>query len=299
PPTVAALTARIRHAWLVWHGIGHHRSSVAELLPALLADAQHAARALDGADRRKALALLAQAYHLTQLYLSFQPTPELVILAGDRAMAAAQDADDPRAIAAAAWYMGHIHRDSGEAAAARVDLALQAASLLRPEAHQEDLALHGLLHLAVALSHAKTAGAGKAEHHWDIADRAASALGESYAHPWLVFGRGVVDGYALTIRTDLVQTRAAVRIAADLRTQTVPSATRRAYHVIEQARAYSLAGEPIATVHFLSQAQRISPETTSFNLFARSAVSDLASFGPAAIRPQATALAREWGVDAA
>ncbi|MGX1134137.1 hypothetical protein RKD49_006327 [Streptomyces glaucescens] len=94
--------------------------------------AQHATRSLEGADRRRALAALAGTYHLAQLFLSFQPAPELVMLTGDRAMTAAQDADGPRAIAAAAWYVNHVHRDAGEASEARVEPAEQAAAPPRP-----------------------------------------------------------------------------------------------------------------------------------------------------------------------
>ncbi|MCM2388996.1 helix-turn-helix domain-containing protein [Streptomyces albipurpureus] len=40
-----ALLARVRQAWLLWHGIGDHRTHTADVLPTLLLDLQHAARA--------------------------------------------------------------------------------------------------------------------------------------------------------------------------------------------------------------------------------------------------------------
>ncbi|MBD0742783.1 helix-turn-helix domain-containing protein [Streptomyces sp. CBMA152] len=299
PETPEVLTARVRQAWQLWHGIGDHRTHVADVLPALLGDLQHAARAWDGTSRRRVLVQLAQAYHLTQLYLSFQPAPELVMLTGDRAMAAAQDADSPHAIAAAAWYMNHVYRDAGEAHEARVELAMLAAELLDKDRSEEDMALWGLLHLAAALSYAKVGEAGSADHYWDQADHAATKLGTPYAHPWLIFGRGMVDAYRLTIDNDLPRSGPAVRAAAGLSLEAMPSATRRGFHSIEQARAYSLAGEDVATVHFLTEANKLSPETARFNIFARSTVADLVESGATAIRPSARALAREWGVRAA
>ncbi|WP_406000668.1 helix-turn-helix domain-containing protein [Streptomyces sp. NBC_00829] len=296
PARVTDLTTRVRQAWLLWHGIGDHRTNVADVLPGLLADAQYASRALDGTDRRRALAALAETYHLTQLYLSFQPAPELVMLTGDRAMAAAQDADDPHAIAGAAWYMNHVYRDAGEAHEARVELAMKAAELLRPGRGQEDTARHGLLHLAVALSYAKIGRTGSAEYHWAKADAAARTLGDAYSHPYLIFGRGMVDAYQLTMQVDMAQTTSAVQAAGDLDLESMPSATRRSFHAVEQARAHSLAGEDVAVVHFLRQAQETSPETVRYNLFARSTVADLVESGPAAIRPSARALARGLGV---
>lgn len=299
PPPADALTARVRQAWQLWHGIGDHRTHVADVLPGLLADLQHASRALDGTARRQALVALAETYHLAQLYLSFQPAPELVMLTGDRAMAAAQDADSPHAIAGAAWYMNHVYRDAGEAHEARVELAMMASELLCRDRGEEDTARWGMLHLAAALSYAKVGQKGSAEYHWDKADDAARALGDAYSHPYLIFGRGMVDAYRLTIDVDLVQSGAAVDDAANLDLSRVPSATRRGFHAIESARAYSLAGEDVAVVHFLNQANQLSPETARYNLFARSTVADLVESGPAALRPTARALAREWAVPAA
>jgi hypothetical protein len=297
PSPAADLTKRVRHAWELWHAPGDHRSRIAGVLPSLLADAQHAARTLTGDERRRALTALAQTYHLAQLYLAFQPAPELVTLTGDRAMAAAMDADDPHAIAGAAWYLNHVFRSAGERHEARLDLAMRAAELLRPDASQEDLARWGLLQLAAALSSAKTGKRGDAERFWDRADDAARRLGD-YVHPWLIFGRGMVDAYAITIKTDLVRRREAVDAASKLDLTRIPSATRRSLHLIESARAYSLQGENVAVVHLLKRACKESPESARFNLFTRSTVADLAETGSPIIREDVRSLAESLGVPA-
>lgn len=244
PADVDGLSARVRQTWELWHGARRHRTAVAGLLPGLLTDARATVRCAEGTDRRRALALEAQVYHLTQLYLSFQPAPELVTLTGDRAMMAAQDADDPIAMAAAAWYMNHVYRDAGQQHEARVQLALDTAQLLDPERSEEDRALFGLLHLAAALSHAKVGRDGDAWRHWDHADWATAALGDQYVHPWLMFGRGTVDAYAVTMLADLTRGGEATRRADQLDLATIPSATRRSFHLIETARACSLTGNP-------------------------------------------------------
>lgn len=296
PETAQVLTARLRQAWKLWHAKGDHRSGIIALLPDLLADSQHAARVLDGADRRRALVVLAETYHLAQLFLSFQPAPDLVVLTGDRAMAAAQDADSPNAIAAAAWYMNHVHRDAGEAAEARVELAEQAASLLGADDDPEHIARRGLLYLAVALSYAKTGQAGDAWRYWDKADSAARTLGDDYAHPWLIFGRGIVHGYAVTMHNDLMQPVRALEVADALDLGTVPSATRRSYHLIETARAHGLLDEGAAAVSYLQRAYRESPETIQFNLHTRAVLPELARSGPRMVRDDARTLAVELGV---
>jgi transcriptional regulator with XRE-family HTH domain len=299
PATAAELCERVRQAWQLWHGNRDHRTRVSMVLPELLSDLQHAVRVYDGADRRRVLVALAETYHLAQLYLSFQPAPELVTLTGDRAMAAAQDADDPHAMAVAAWYMNHVFRDAGERHEARVDLAMSAADLLTPDNGPEDLARWGLLHLAAALSFAKVGRSGDAWHYWDRADSAARRLGDRYSHPFLIFGRGMVDAYAITMNTDLMCAGTAVSVAERIDLAPMPSATRRSFHMIESARAHSLQGENIAVVHLLKKAYDASPETARFNRFTRSAVMDLSTSAGAMIRDDVRHLARKIGVQAA
>jgi transcriptional regulator with XRE-family HTH domain len=306
PEPAAVLAARVRRAWQLWHDrdpqtshgrtVDGHRTRIVRLLPPLLADAQHSARVLEGADRRHALVALAETYHLAQLFLSFQPAPDLVVLTGDRAMTAAQDADSPRAIAGAAWYMNHVHRDAGEAAEARVDLAEQAAALLPSSTDPEHIARRGLLYLAVALSYAKTGQQGDAWRYWDKADAAARQLGDDYAHPWLIFGRGIVDGYRITMHNDLVQPAKALEVAETLSLEQIPSATRRSYHLIESARAHGMLGEGTAAVSLLGKAFRESPETIQYNLHTRSVLPELVKSGPRMVRDDALGLARELGV---
>ncbi|MFD5425198.1 helix-turn-helix domain-containing protein [Streptomyces sp. NPDC127084] len=295
PESAEVLGARVRQAWKLWHSKGDHRSRIATLLPDLLADTEHSSRTLDGADRRRALVAQGQAYHLAQLFLSFQPAPELVVLTGDRAMTAAQDADSPRAIAAAAWYMNHVYRDANEAAEARVDLAEQAAALLSQD-DQDDLARWGLLQLAVALSFAKVGRAGDAWRYWDRANDAARRLGPDYAHPWLVFGQGIVDGYALTMFNDLMQPGKALEVAEALDLDAIPSATRRSYHLIETARAHGMQDEGVAAVALLQKAFRESPETIQYNVYTRMALPELVKTGPRMVREDAQHLAQGLGV---
>lgn len=299
PVPAADLAARVRQAWDLWHGARNQRTAIAVVLPGLLHDARISARLLDGNDRRRALRALAETYHLAQLFLSFQPVPELIHLTGDRAMQAAQDADDPHAIAAAAWYLNHVFRDAGERHEARVELAAQAARLLRPEQGGEDLARWGLLHLAIALSYAKTGREGEAWHYWDRAAEAARALGGDYTHPYLIFGTGMVEAYAVTMHADLVQGKKAVQQADRLRLASMPSATRRSFHLIETARAYSLRNEHVATVHLLKKAYEESPDTIRFNLFARSIVLELSEAGGATIRDDVLDLKEKLGLSVA
>ncbi|MFZ1176908.1 MAG: hypothetical protein WAO15_11700, partial [Mycobacterium sp.] len=124
-------------------------------------------------------------------------------------------------------------------------------------------------------------------------------LVDGYSHPWLIFGRGMVNAYAVTMNADLMQTGAAVDVATHIDLASMPSATRRSFHLIESARAYSLAGENVAVVHLLKKAHGASPETARFNLFARSTVTELAQGGASPlVRDEVSYLARELGIPA-
>lgn len=293
PVAATELADRVTQLWILWHGTKRQRTAIAGFLPSLLHDAQIATRLLDGADRRAAQRSLAQAYHLTQLFLCFQPVSELIYLTGDRAFIAAQEADDPRAITVAAWYLSHIFRSAGQQHEALVQLVMDAARLLRPDDNTEDRALWGLMQLAAALSYAQIGQDGNAWHYWDAAHRAARALPEGYVHPFMIFGIGMVDAYAITMHADLMRGQEAIRAAARLDLDTMPSATRRSVHSIETARAYQLRREPVATVHLLRKAYDESPDTIRFNLFARSAIPELRQSGGNTIRAEVDDLARK------
>jgi hypothetical protein len=168
--------------------------------------------------------------------------------------------------------------------------------LLSPDKGGEDLARWGLLQLAIALSHAKSGHEGDALRHWDEARRAALALGQDYAHPWLIFGTGMVDAYAITIHADLAHYGQAARIADALELGAMPSATRRSFHLAEAARAYFMRREHLASVHLLQKAWTESPDTTHFSLFARSAVLELSDHGGSAIRDDVTQLGQNLGL---
>jgi transcriptional regulator with XRE-family HTH domain len=293
PVPASELTQRVTQLWELWHGTKRHRTAVSGLLPNLLGDAQMSARLHSGAERRTALCALAQTYHLLQLFLSFQPEPELIALTGDRAFTAAQEADSPQAMAVAAWYLNHVFRDAGQQHEARVQLAVDTATLLRPEDSIEDRALWGLLQLAIALSHAKLGQDGVAWHYWDQALTAARGLPDGYVHPYLIFGVGMVEAYAITMHADLMRGREATRRADRLDFDTVPSATRRSFHLVETARAYQLRREHVATVHLLRRAFDEAPETVHFNVFARSVVAELEQRGGTTIRSEIDDLARK------
>src|SRR3546814_14407882 len=98
------------------------------------------------------------------------------------------------------------------------------------------------------------------------------------------------------MQNDLVQPGKALEVADALDLQSIPSATRRSYHLIETARAHSLLDEGAAAISYLQRAFRESPETIRYNLHTRSVLPGLVKSGPRMAREDAAELARELGV---
>jgi transcriptional regulator with XRE-family HTH domain len=293
-PDLAALTARIDDGWRRWCTLGDQKTAVADLLPDVLATAHGAVRALDGTARRHALAALARAYTLAQCYFAWQPASELVWLAADRARAAAQDADDPLAMAAAARYYAEVYRTAGQAERASVT-ALDAARGLGPAAGPEHRARRGALYLCAAQAEAQLGRGGDAWRHWDLAAADADALGKHYVHPWLRFGRIDCDGFALWISNRLMRPGETLQRADQYAWASLPSPGRRAARLLDVAEAHLQRREPTSSVRMIGRAYRESAETVRFSLWARQALLELAG-RPGAVRQNARKLATAVGV---
>ncbi|SBT43351.1 helix-turn-helix domain-containing protein [Micromonospora narathiwatensis] len=292
--SVDVLRGLVDQAWARWHRSTVERTAVAAVLPGLLTEAQRSVRRLDGPARRQAQVELARVYHLAQLYLAHQPYPELVWLAADRAMLAAQGADDPAAIAVAAWYYAHVYRGANQVDAAE-QVLVDAVGLVDLAAGGEQLARWGQAQLGIALGHSKAGRAGKAWRAWDAADGAASRLGSGYAHPWLMFGPVACAAYAVTIETDLCRAGEAVRRADTADYRALPSHTRRAAALIDAARAHLLNRGEVAAMHLLGRALRESVDTVRHHPFARTVALELSS-RPGTVGEDARELALAIGV---
>jgi transcriptional regulator with XRE-family HTH domain len=296
-PQPGYLRGAVDAGWRTWHTSPQQRTEAGALIPDLLDQTQRAARLLDGEQRRQALPMLAEAYHLAQAYLAWHGDRELVWLAVDRAMSAALESDDPLAIAGATWYAAHVLRPVGRSEEA-LDRLREARELIEPQVADgppEYAAMLTDLHLATALTKART-GDQSAWSDWsNAADVAHRALPDGYVHPWTRVGPVLVDVYSVMLAVDLHDTDEARRRAQSLDPTTIPSTERRARHYIELARMADMDGSPEATQHLLSTAASISPETVRFSPPAQEMVERLVR-GPASIRADAVALAERIGV---
>ncbi|WP_327725713.1 helix-turn-helix transcriptional regulator [Streptomyces europaeiscabiei] len=295
------LQGRINQAWRQWHNSGFNRSEVGAQLPDLIRDGEAVVRALDGAQRRTALVALSDIYRLTGQATAYVAPAELAWVVADRALTAAQDADNPAAIAAAAWNMGNILRETSYPEEA-LRVISDASDLIRPHldgAPDDWRGIYGALQLHAAVTVARDGREGDAWRYWGKGDQVAKSLPANYVHPSTVFGRANVDFHEVSVATDLRKAQKAIGLADDIDPDVMPSIERRARLWVEVARGHLQRGDRTAALKVMQMAYEIGRETVAYTPSARSVAADLWRHAPRAMRAEAGQLAEAIGVPAA
>jgi transcriptional regulator with XRE-family HTH domain len=299
PVNLGHLRVRLDQAWEVRHSSPDHRTAVGALLPDLIRDAQRAVRTTKDGERRAARRVLAGVYRLADFYVAYQPAPELVWLVADRALAEAQEADDPYAIAGGAWALTQALRDAGRWDEA-VTVALDGARQLEPwlvQARDDDWrGMWGALQFEVGYTHARRGRHGEAWSYWERAHVMAQRLGPRYRHVQTSFNTAVMTAHAITLDVELRRPGDALRTANGFDADKIPSLARRSRHLIEVARAYHQRHDRASTYAMLQAAERTAPETIRFNGYARDMLITLAAAPPTGLRDDVSALCQRVGV---
>ncbi|MFH9692619.1 helix-turn-helix domain-containing protein [Streptomyces globisporus] len=298
PVDPASLQGRVDKTWRLWHTSAHNRTEVGALLPDLIRDGEHAVRTLDGEQRRRAHVALSDVYRLTGQATAYVAPAELAWVVADRALSAAQAADQPAAIAAASWNLGNILRETAYPEEA-LRVVEEAAALIRPHldgAPEDWRGIYGALQLHAAVTVAREGREGDAWRYWEKGDQVAKNLPAAYVHPSTVFGRANVDFHAVSVATDLKKSQKAIGLADDIDPDIMPSVERRARLWVEVARGHLQRGDRTAALHVMQMAHRIGAETVAYTPSARTVAADLWRSAPRALRPEAAELAVNVGI---
>ncbi|MFD8710417.1 multiprotein-bridging factor 1 family protein [Streptomyces anulatus] len=298
PVDPASLQGRVDQTWRLWHTSTRNRTEVGALLPSLIRDGEHAVRTLDGEPRRRAQVALSDIYRLTGQATAYIAPAELAWVVADRALTAAQAADQPAAIAAASWNLGNILRETAYPEEA-LRVVEDAADLIRPHldgAPEDWRGIYGALQLHAAVTAAREGREGDAWRYWEKGDQVAKSLPAAYVHPSTVFGRANVDFHAVSVDVDLRKAGRALGAADDLDPDVMPSVERRARLWVEVARGHLQRGDRTAALHVMQMAHRIGAETVAYTPSARSVAADLWRSAPRALRPEASRLAVDVGI---
>lgn len=301
---LGGLRADLAAAWRLRSVSGRDRSDLAAVLPRLLAGGPRAVRSAPaGRRRREARRMLAEVYHLAQLYLCYQDASELLWVATDRGMGAALDADDPLAAARAAWFSAYLFRDTGHVDQAHqvIDDAMRmldqlAAPLAGSPAEQRH---RSYVALAGALNHAREGAHADAWRWWDLAaaaDRQATAGGVQLS-PHALFGQDVAD-VALALDVELGHAAAALRRAEAVDTESIGSVPRRTRLLIEIARGHMMRREHTAAAALLRAAFDTGPEATIYSLHGRTMVQELQDTAGPLLRAQVAQLSTDLRIGA-
>ncbi|MFE0106765.1 transcriptional regulator [Streptomyces sp. NPDC059009] len=218
----------------------------------------------------------------------------LTLLVADRAVRAAQDADDPVRIAAARWNLGHVllsHPDLDAADEAK-DVALAAVDELRrqPAPTKDARAVQGALELVAVVADARRRRPEQARDRLHTkAEPLARAVGEGNAH-WTVFGPTNVGLHAMSIEMMAGQAATGLKVADHIDTTHLPSRERQ-FTCLEVARCHDLRREDAAVLVHLLQLEELAPEDLARSPLAQDMIRSLRKRVRPTFRGQVTDLA--------
>lgn len=295
-----ALKGRVEGAWRLWHASTHQRTEVGALLPDVIRDAHGCVKAHDGVERRMAHAATADLYRLVQRLLAHISEPELYWLALDRGRAHSEEADNPVALALAAWSTAIGQRAAGytddAVATDEAGMALLRGKL--GSANPELLGVYGALNLQAAISCGLDGRSGDAERYLSEAGRTASRLPAGYTHTPSAFDASNVAIHGVSVGVGLLTPGEALRRAESIAPESIGSLERRSRLLLDIAAGHAQKRETAAAVHYLSHAHRVTPEGIRYVPFARGLAGELARTASGPLKAEAVALAESVGVAA-
>lgn len=238
-------------------------------LPGLIETAQ----ALELHSRPDAWAVSARTHHLAATTLSKVGEADLAWISAERAMHAADQADDPLVLASAARAGTHALLSIGRYDDA-LALGLAAARWLAPQVRHTDpeaLSLLGMLYLRMAVAAARRQDRQTVRELLDQAEEAASRLGEDANYWQTGFGPSNVSMHRLSTALDLGDVALVAETGPELPVDHMP-VERVASHRIDVARALSYLAQDDAAVDFLLEAEAVAPQLVRHNPSVRETV---------------------------
>lgn len=259
-----------------WFDYQHGKlGQVVTALPKLIQTAQQLEDETTPAERG-GWAVSARTHHLAATTLSKIGEADLAWIAAERAMYAADQADDPLVLASAARAGTHALLVSGRFDDA-VELGNTAAEWMRPQLTDGDpaaLSLLGMLRLRTAVAAARHHDRSTTSDLLDRASRAASRLGEDANHWQTGFGPTNVELHRISARLDLGDVDYVVDAGPNIQAEHLPI-ERQVSHMIDVARALSLVARDQEALGFLLDAEKRAPHLVRHNPLVRETVKDL------------------------
>ena len=274
PPMPTDRAARlIEHAWTNYQQ-GRIGRVIAEL-PKLIGLAQALEDNVTTLERQ-GWAVSARVHHLAATTLSKVGEADLAWIAAERAMYAADQADDPLVLASAARAGTHALLASGRFDDA-VELGDTAAEWMRPQLVNDDpaaLSLLGMLRLRTAVAAARRQDRSATRDLIARAQRAADRLGQDGNYWQTGFGPTNVELHRLSTLLDLGDVDYVASHGAEVTPTNLP-VERQVSHLIDVAKALSLVAQDDDAARLLFDAEQMAPHLVRQNPVVRETVKAL------------------------
>ncbi|MFF0851282.1 helix-turn-helix domain-containing protein [Streptomyces sp. NPDC003280] len=293
-PDVPALRAEVDRAWSLTHQ-GNY-ADLAELLEGLVPRLESATRSVSESERPELFRLLAVMYHTCSGALANMGEPEAAWIAVDRAVVAAERANDPLLMAAGEFrlslvFLGARHFDQA------AQVSGSAADALRPLAESgqvEAVALRGALTLQRAVAAARLNLADDAYGYLREARELGDRVGDGRNDYNTEFGPTNVALHEVAVAVDLGDAGVALRAAQTVDASGL-SAERQTRFQIDLARAYAQRRQVADAVSALLAARELSPELVRALPMVKQLIADLLTMSQPPSE-ELRALAGELGV---
>jgi len=232
--------------------------------------------------RRQCWAISARTHHLAATALSKVGESDLAWIAAERAMQAADQADDVLVLASAARAGTHALLAVGRYSDA-LDLGTTASQWLAARLNDDDpaaLSLYGMLQLRTAVAAGRRQDRTTAAELLARASDAAQRLGRD-ANYWTTgFGPTNVELHRLSVALDLGDVALVVEQGPTVRVDSAP-AERRVSHLIDLSRALSMVAREEDALSNLLTAEREAPQLVRHNPGVRETVKAMYRRAPA------------------
>ena len=283
---IAYATIRTERAWATYQA-GMVSDVVVEL-PNLISRAQDLEDSATPTSR-DGWRVSARSHHLAATTLAKIGQTDLGWIAAERAMRAADQADDPLVLASAARAGTHALLASGRFDDA-VELGGTAAEWLRSQVRGSDpaaLSLLGMILLRTAIAAARRGDRAAALELIDQAQIAADRLGGDANYWQTGFGPRNVALHRFSALLDLGDIDFVVRYGRQFQTDGMPM-ERRVSHMIDVARALEMATRDEDATQLLLEAEQIAPhivhrvpgvQRALRSMYRRTALSSRSSWG--------------------
>ncbi|MEU6540530.1 helix-turn-helix transcriptional regulator [Streptomyces sp. NPDC047000] len=258
-PDVLALREDVERAWSLTHQ-GRY-ADLGELLEDLVPRLESATRSAPEAERPELFRMLAVTYHACSGALANLGEPDVAWVAVDRAVTAAERADDPLLMAAGEFrlsllFLGARHFDqTAQVSGSAADALRSLAEAGRVEA----TALRGALTLQRALAAARLNQAEDAYGHLREAREMAEQVGCGRNDYNTEFGPANVGLHEVAVAVDLGDAGVALRAAQALDVSELSAERQTRFHV-DVARAHAQRRHVDDAVRALLKARETSPE---------------------------------------